>query len=298
MTRRFFATMAAIIGLTAAGSATAAIAAPSHDPVPHCQRVVVFNAGHNYHGVACNDRGGNWIKTPPVGQKWQLAFSGGLANGFSLFAAPMPKDAKVGSKVYYHTGPMKPAPAGSLARARQLGLSTSPGCWNYNGVQMSGLIGYECISQPSNLGGALYWSANEADINGDKHPGSGLLWVESSTLHPTSDSNPPNPYQDFWVGIAHEGGTFCTVINPGYDQKPTLCEFTTLLTAANQASCSAVVDPGSGQPKVCVTVKIMSPRRQASYDQYANSVKATSRYPDCGWSMVVQPDQAQCDIDS
>lgn len=152
------------------------------------------------------------------------------------------------------------------------GASPIAGCWNHNGIQASGLIMYECISQPSGLGGALYWSANEADFNWDKHPGSGLLWVEASTLRPTSDSNPVNTYQDFWTGIALPGGAFCTVINPGYDQHPTQCE-------------------------VNGKIKTMDARRQASYDQFAAAMVATN-VPDCAWSMTVQPDEAQCDIDS
>lgn len=160
-------------------------------------------------------------------------------------------------------------PASSTA-ATTGSLSRIPQCWNHNGINASGLIMYECISQPSGLGGALYWSANEANFNWDKHPGSGLLWVEASTLRVTTDTNPPNNKQAFWVGIGHQG-SFCTVIDPGYDQHPTQCE-----------------ENG--------VIHTMTAVQQASYDQFAASMVATG-VPDCAWSMTVQPDEAQCDID-
>lgn len=181
------------------------------------------------------------------------------------------------------------------ANASPAPSTSQAGCFGHNGVVISGHIAHECLVQPADLGGALYWSANESNFNWDKHPASGLLWTEASTLYPTPDANPANPYQDFWVGIAHAGGTFCTVINPGYDQKPTLCEFAVLLTASNKASCSAIIDPGSGQPKVCETVKIMDTRRQDSYNQLAAAITA-AKVPDCAWSMTVS--SSACDIDS
>ena len=150
--------------------------------------------------------------------------------------------------------------------------SNLAGCFNHEGVQLSsGLIAYECIFQPPNLGGALYWSANESNFNWDKHPGDGLDWVEASTVHVTTDSNPVNNKHDFWVGIARTGGNFCSVINPGYDQHPTQCAF-------------------PGQP-----AHTMSTRQQASYDQFAAAMQAAN-IPDCAWSMTIE--STQCDVDS
>lgn len=149
------------------------------------------------------------------------------------------------------------------------GLPSLAGCFGHHGVQLSSHIAYECIAQPSGLGGALYWSVNESNFNWDKHPGAGLDWVEASTLHPAPDANPPNTRQAFWVGIAHQG-TFCTVIGPGYDQHPTQCE-------------------ENGQ------VHTMTSRQQASYDQFAAAMVA-AKVPDCAWSMTIGSDQ--CDIDS
>lgn len=149
------------------------------------------------------------------------------------------------------------------------GGNSLAGCFGHNGTQLSGLIAYECIFQPSGLGGALYWSANESNINWDKHPGAGLDWVEASTIYPTPDANPPNTRQSFWVGIAHQG-VFCSVIDPGYDQHPTQCE-------------------ENGR------VHNMSARQQASYNQFAAAMTALNP-PDCAWSETIV--SSQCDIDS
>jgi hypothetical protein len=150
-------------------------------------------------------------------------------------------------------------------------LPNLAGCFGHEGEQLSGLIAYECIFQPSGLGGALYWSANEANFNWDKHPGTGLDWVEASTVHLTPDSNPVNNKHDFWVGIARTGGNFCSVINPGYNEEPTMCAF-------------------PGQP-----AHVMSARQQASYDQFEAAMEAAN-IPDCSWSMTIE--SSQCDIDS
>lgn len=147
-------------------------------------------------------------------------------------------------------------------------LPSLAGCFGHHGTQLSTHIAFECIDQ-SVSGGALYWSANEANFNWDKHPADGLLWVEASTLHPTPDSNPPNTKQAFWVGIGHQG-TFCSVINPGYDQHPTQCEINGV-------------------------VQTMSSRQQASYDAFAAAMKSAN-LPDCAWSMTIVSDQ--CDVDS
>lgn len=135
-------------------------------------------------------------------------------------------------------------------------------------VQMSGKIAYECVYQPPN-GNALYWSANESNINWDKHPNTGLDWVEASTLHIATDTNPPNNRHAFWVGIAHQG-VFCTVINPGEGQHPTQCE-----------------ENGRIHP--------MSTRQQASYNSFIATLEQAG-IPACAYSMTI--DTSQCDIDS
>jgi len=152
------------------------------------------------------------------------------------------------------------------------GIGSPPGCFGHRGIQITGFIAYECLAEPAGLGGALYWSVNESDINWDKHPGAGLLWVEASTLHPAPDAKPVNSYQDFWVGIARAGGAFCTVINPGYDQHPTQCEHDGI-------------------------TRTMSTRQQDSYNQFIASLRA-SGIPTCAWSQTVTADEAACDIDS
>jgi hypothetical protein len=149
------------------------------------------------------------------------------------------------------------------------GLPNLAGCFGHEGIQITGFIAYECVFQPPGLGGALYWSANESNFNWNKHPGSGLLWVEASTVHVATDTNPPNTIHSFWVGIANHG-TFCTVIGPGYDQHPTKCEI-------NGA------------------IQTMTSQQQASYNQFAAAM-AAAHLPDCAWSMTAE--SSQCDIDS
>jgi hypothetical protein len=156
----------------------------------------------------------------------------------------------------------------TLTRAQAASLPSLKGCFGHHGVQLSTHIAYECIDQ-SVSGGALYWSANEASFNWDKHPADGLDWVEASTLHPTPDSNPVNRFQAFWVGIGHNGA-FCTVINPGYDQHPTQCEINGV-------------------------THTMTTKQQASYDAFASAMNSIG-IPDCAWSQTIVSDQ--CDIDS
>ena len=148
--------------------------------------------------------------------------------------------------------------------------SSSPlaACFGHNGTELLNHIAYECIAQPSGLGGALYWSVNESSFNWDKHPGSGLDWVEASTLHPAPDANPPTYKQSFWVGIGRNH-IFCTVIGPGYGQHPTQCEENGM-------------------------THVMTAKQQASYDQFAAAMVAAN-LPDCAWSMTISSDQ--CDID-
>lgn len=151
------------------------------------------------------------------------------------------------------------------------GLSALKQCFGHNGVTTPGLIMGDCIFQPSGLGGALYWSFNESSFNWDKHPGSNLDWVEASTVHMAPDANPVNNKHDFWTGIARTGGNFCSVINPGYNEEPTMCAF-------------------PGQP-----AHVMSARQAASYEQFEQAMEAAN-IPDCAWSMTIE--SSQCDVDS
>ena len=138
--------------------------------------------------------------------------------------------------------------------------TTLTGCFGHKGIDITGFVAYECVYQPSGLGGALYWSVNLNNFNWDKHPGSGLLWVEASTLVPNAGTNPPNDKQAFWVGIGHQGD-FCTVINPGFGQNPTQCE-------------------------IDGVIQTMTDTQQASYNQFVAAMTAAD-LPDCAWSQTI-----------
>lgn len=247
-----FVKVASIVSAILLGGALLAGAATTvnAEPVPHCQ-VVTFSEnsgnGPTYKHVQFCDVNSR--------TNYMIVDGGSLQNKAVIF----------GSHVK-NTVTSTP-----LALTASSALTGIAGCWGNNGVQLGpGLIGYECINQ-SGPGGALYWSANEANFNWDKHPSDGLDWVEASTVHLTPDSNPVNNKHDFWVGIARTGGNFCSVINPGYDMHPTMCAF-------------------PGQP-----AHVMSARQQQSYDQFAQSMVAAN-VPDCAWSMTIE--STQCDIDS
>lgn len=145
--------------------------------------------------------------------------------------------------------------------------TTLAGCFGHKGVDITGFVAYECVYQPSGLGGALYWSVNLNNFNWDKHPGSGLLWVEASTLVPNAGSNPPNDKQAFWVGIGHQGD-FCTVISPGFGQNPTQCE-------------------------IDGVIQTMTDTQQASYNQFVAAMTSAD-LPDCAWSQTIS--SSACNI--
>lgn len=249
-----------VAALCAVGLFASTAGASSSDPVPSCQKAMVSIGSHNYHVQACNTRADDWIKAPPTGKRWDITFSGGLANGSSIFAFPYT--------------PVSPSPSPSPSPANLTAMSAKqiaslpdlPGCFNHHGVQLSTHLAYECIDQ-SVAGGALYWSANLADFNWDKHPASGLDWVEASTIIPEPTANPPQNRQAFWVGIAHNR-SFCTVIDPGYDQHPTQCE-------------------------VDGAIHTMTARQQASYDAFAAAMTA-AKVPDCAWSQTIS--SSQCNV--
>ena len=234
--------MLTTLGLTLSGSSSASVA----DPVPHCV-VGTFteNSGNGptYHNVKYCNLTNN-------------------TNNLIVDGSPLQNKAVIfGQTVAALT-------AQTMTKTQVNSLPSLAGCFGHHGVQLSTHIAYECIDQ-SVSGGALYWSANESNFNWDKHPDNGLLWVEASTLHPTSDANPPNNKQAFWVGIGHQGA-FCTVINPGYNQHPTQCE-------------------------VNGAVHTMTKVQQASYNAFAAAMQSAN-LPDCAWSMTIVSDQ--CDVDS
>ena len=168
--------------------------------------------------------------------------------------------------------------------------SSLPGCFGHDGTQLGKHIAYECIFQPPHLGGALYWSANESNFNWNKHPGTGLLWVEASTLHPTPDANPPNPFQVFWVGIPVTVNSFNRIV-------PT----TVIAPAPPNAYFCNVIDPGvSNNPTQCEVegnVQTMPTQVQDSYNQFAATMKAAN-LPFCAWSDHPVPNENACDIDA
>jgi hypothetical protein len=239
-----------------------AVASQAGGPAPGCPPVLFTFGPDNHQTQVCRGPSQRALVTPPAGPARR--FTGGgvtrTAQGATPVAgqAPLSRDAQ-------------DVAAAKAALATR--LATPPaGCFGHPGVQAANsngpLIGYECVYQPPGDGGALYWSANESNLNWDKHPGPGLLWVEASTLYPTPDANPPNTVKAFWVGIAHDG-TFCSVINPGYHQHPTQC-------AVNG------------------NIQTMTPVQQASYNQFAKAM-TDANVPDCAWSMTIVSDQ--CDID-
>ena len=134
------------------------------------------------------------------------------------------------------------------------------GCFGHNGVQFGSNVAYECIYTPTNDGGALYWSANVNALNWDKHPATGLLWVEATTILASAASNPVNPGDSFTAEIAGTNGA-CLVADPGYSDSPTQCR------------------PGNGTlPPVTMTAQ-----QQASYNGFAEAMKQAG-IPDSAWS--------------
>lgn len=240
-----------ITGATVAGA----------DNPPHCTTgVFTENSGngptyHNVHYCSVN-RFTNYM----------IVDGGPLQNGATIFGQHVSDPNKVNTASTL-AALVSGAP---LSRTVVNSLPNLAGCFNQHGVQLSTHISYECIDQ-SVPGGALYWSANESNFNWDKHPDSGLLWLEASTLHPATDANPPNNKQAFWVGIGHQG-SFCSVVNPGYNEEPTMCAL-----------------PGQ-------LAHTMTARQQATYDQFESSMESINNIPDCAWSMTIVSDQ--CDIDS
>jgi hypothetical protein len=243
-----------------------AVAGQAGEPASACHPVLFTPGSNNHQTKVCRDQIQLAPVKPPAGQERQFTGDGVTrpVTGVALFANQVPRRSSAQDVAV--------AKAALANRLTTLRLTPPAGCFGHSGIQGATsngpLIAYECVYQPSGDGGALYWSANESNFNWDKHPGPGLLWVEASTLYLTPDANPPNTVKAFWVGIANNG-TFCSVINPGYDQHPTQC-------AVNG------------------TIQTMTPVQQASYNQFAKAM-TDANVPDCAWSMTIVSDQ--CDID-
>lgn len=202
-----------------------------------------------------------------------LAITASAATLFGLGMALAPQSAPM---AMYHHGHrvsaqlMDAMATQTLTRAQVNSLPNLAGCFGHHGVQLSTHVAYECIDQ-SVSGGALYWSQNLNNENWDKHPASGLDWVEASTIHPNANSNPPTSFQAFWVGIGHNKN-FCTVVNPGAGQHPTQCE-------------------------IAGVIHTMTSKQQASYDAFIKAIESvTPAIPDCAYSMTEV--SKACDIES